>query len=408
MQDVMSPKYSPKALLPGAKSVKVKQVNPRVITIVGLIIGFALAILLFAIANRGKASGNLAQTYTPNKMQGESALPPVLGKNKPSDNLGMRPEVADQAKSFRQIQEKHTDDENRPFQQELRRWHEQQLIAQLNREQQAFVSEMNTGAGGQGSQNSAAEDEIGPQAIRLTSTSPNSILEGQADTTATIDTNLQRRKEAFAQSEVMSDHYLPYRKEKPRSPYEIKQGSVIPGVMITGINSDLPGQIIGQVSQHVYDTVSGDNLLIPQGSKIVGSYDSFIALGQERAMVIWRRLIFPDGNAIDLINMSGADQAGYAGFQDQVNNHYMKIFGSAILLSLVGAGYQISQPASGSGETPRDILAAEVGRQLSTVSGELIRRNMNIQPTIEIRPGYRFNIMVNKDIILEPYQEGAQ
>ena len=177
--------------------------------------------------------------------------------------------------------------------------------------------------------------------------------------------------------------------------------------MISGINSDLPGQIMAQVSQNVFDTVSGRKLLIPQGTRLVGSYDSFVAIGQERALVAWRRLIFPDGKSLELLNMGGADQGGYAGFNDQVNNHYTKIFGSAMLLSLVGAGYQLSQPQPRVGEalSSREIVAAQMGQQLSQVSSEMMRRNMQIQPTIEIRPGYRFNVMVNHDMILEPYGE---
>jgi type IV secretion system protein VirB10 len=217
---------------------------------------------------------------------------------------------------------------------------------------------------------------------------------------------MQGRKEAFAEKEIASG-YLPTRKEALLSPYEVKQGTVIPGIMISGINSDLPGQIIAQVSQNVYDTATGSYLLIPQGTRLVGSYDSFVAIGQERAMVAWRRLQFPDGASLDILNMPGTDDAGYAGFNDQVNEHYMKIFGSAILLSLVGSGYQLSQPPQRAGDpiTPRDVVAAQIGQQLAQVSGEVIRRNMQIQPTIEIRPGYRFNIMVNKDMILEPYRE---
>jgi type IV secretion system protein VirB10 len=102
--------------------------------------------------------------------------------------------------------------------------------------------------------------------------------------------------------------------------------------------------------------------------------------------------------------MPGADQGGYSGFNDQVNNHYFKIFGSAIILSFLGAGFQLSQPDShGEFPTNREIVAAETARNLNQVGGELMRRRMNIQPTLEIRPGYRFNIIVNKDIILEPY-----
>jgi type IV secretion system protein VirB10 len=220
------------------------------------------------------------------------------------------------------------------------------------------------------------------------------------------DPNLQGRKEAFSEKERASG-YLPTRKQAQLSPYEVKQGTVIPGIMISGINSDLPGQIIAQVSQNVYDTATGKHLMIPQGTRLVGGYDSYVAVGQERAMVAWRRLQFPDGAVLDILNMPGADEGGYAGFNDQVNNHYVKIFGSAIMLSLVGAGYQLSQPTEHVGDpvTAQNILAAQIGQQLSQVSGEMIRRNMQIQPTIEIRPGYRFNVMVNKDMILEPYVE---
>jgi type IV secretion system protein VirB10 len=124
-------------------------------------------------------------------------------------------------------------------------------------------------------------------------------------------------------------------------------------------------------------------------------------------MVAWHRLQFPDGDTMELGNMGGADQAGYAGFNDKVNNHYWRIFGSAALLSLISAGAQLSQPdesGNGSEITANELLAAELGRQWGQVGQEMTRRNLNIQPTLEIRPGYRFNVMVNKDLILEPYR----
>ena len=221
---------------------------------------------------------------------------------------------------------------------------------------------------------------------------------------ASTDPNMQGRKERFFNSSRTPSGYLRQRKMAPVSPFEIKRGSIIPAILVTGINSDLPGLIKGQVSQNVYDTATGSHLLIPQGTMVVGSYDSFIALGQERAMVVWNSLVFPDTSTLELEGMAGADQSGYAGFNDQVNHHYMKIFGSAILLSLVGAGYQMTQPTSKSeGISAREIVAAQLGQQLNQVSSELIRRNMRIQPTIEIRPGYKFNVMVSKDIILTPY-----
>ncbi len=196
-------------------------------------------------------------------------------------------------------------------------------------------------------------------------------------------------------------------KERSTSPYEVKMGSVIPAILVSGINSDLPGQIIGQVSQNIYDSVRGEHLLIPQGSKVIGTYNSMLALGQERVLLVWQRLIFPNGDSIDLGGMGGTDQGGYAGFKDQVNNHFMKIYGNAVLLSLVGAGFQMSQRNSNQQSTPEQIIAAQMGINLTNLSSELLRKQIQVQPTIEIRPGYRFNVMVSRDMILEPYSDAA-
>ena len=129
-------------------------------------------------------------------------------------------------------------------------------------------------------------------------------------------------------------------KMKPLSPFEVKAGTYITAALETGIDSDLPGSIKAQVSENVYDTVSGNYILIPQGAKIIGQYDSKVSFGQNRALVVWNRIIFPDGSSIDLEKMSGVDISGYAGFSDKLNNHYLKIYGNAVLLSLMGAGYE--------------------------------------------------------------------
>lgn len=188
---------------------------------------------------------------------------------------------------------------------------------------------------------------------------------------------------------------------------EIKAGTIIPGVMVGGVNSDLPGQIIGQVRENVYDTATGQHLLIPAGSRLVGTYDSTVTTGQERVLVAWQRIIYPDGSSVSLDLMPGADTSGYAGFTDQVSNHYWRIFGNAFMLSLFSAGIQLSQPQSDSqfgGYNSQQILAAEIGRQLGQLGMEMARRNMRIQPTLEIRPGYRFVVMVTKDIVLPPWE----
>jgi type IV secretory pathway VirB10-like protein len=198
--------------------------------------------------------------------------------------------------------------------------------------------------------------------------------------------------------------------EAPRSPYELRAGFVVPATLISGINSDLPGQIMAQVSQDVYDTATGKWKLIPQGSRLVGRYSSDVAYGQSRVLIAWQRIVFPDGKAMDIGSMPGADSAGYAGFNDQVNNHYVRLFASAFLMSGVTAGITYSQrqnQAQGTLGSPTagSALSEALGQQLGQVTAQLIAKNMNIAPTLEIRPGYRFNVIVTKDMTFsKPYQ----
>lgn len=201
---------------------------------------------------------------------------------------------------------------------------------------------------------------------------------------------------------------LQQRVEAPASPYELRAGFIIPAIMISGINSNLPGQVMAQVSQNVYDTATGKHLLIPQGTRLVGAYNSDIAYGQKRVLMAWQRLVFPDGKALDIEAMPGADGAGMAGFEDQVNNHYFRTFTSAFLLSGVIAAVSMSQPQTQSQSNPysnqrraSDALTEALGQTLGTTMGEMIRKNLNISPTIEIRPGYRFNVMATKDIVFK-------
>jgi type IV secretory pathway VirB10-like protein len=203
-----------------------------------------------------------------------------------------------------------------------------------------------------------------------------------------------------------SDDYLNAGIQHPRSPYEVIAGTVIPATMIGGIDSDMPGEIIGQVRENVYDTATGKYLLIPQSSRLMGVYSSAVTYGQTRVLVAWNRIIYPNGDSIDLGQMPGSDIGGYAGFNDQVNNHYLRMFGSAILASLFSAGAQLSQPQSNSNGTitSTQILAASLGQQANSVGTMLISRGLDIQPTLTIRNGYLFNIMVTKDMVLQPWQ----
>lgn len=218
------------------------------------------------------------------------------------------------------------------------------------------------------------------------------------------DLNQQARKEQFVETERRFGYSTEPRRA-PLTPYELRVGTVLPAVLLGGINSDLPGLVQAQVVQDVRDTRSGRHVLIPQGSRLIGGYDSRVSFGQRRVLVVWHRVMFPDSSTLELGAMPGVDQAGFAGVRDQVRTHFLRIFGSATLLSFLGAGAQLAQPEDDSpGElSPRELLIAEMAREWNQLGQQMIRRGMNVQPTLIIRPGYRFNVLVNKDLILEPY-----
>lgn len=202
--------------------------------------------------------------------------------------------------------------------------------------------------------------------------------------------------------------------QAPRTPYELRAGFIIPATLISGINSELPGQIVAQVAQDVYDTATGKFKLVPQGSRLVGSYAAEPSFGQSRVLVAWQRIVFPDGKALDIGSMPGADSAGYGGLNDKVDNHYFRVFGSALLMSGVVAGVSYSQNQnqnqgqSGNGtnnrQTAGSALSEAVGQQLGLVMAQMIAKNLNVSPTLEIRPGFRFNVIVTKDLTFtKPY-----
>lgn len=189
--------------------------------------------------------------------------------------------------------------------------------------------------------------------------------------------------------------------QNPGSRFELRAGSFIPATLQTGINSALPGQIVAIVSQDVRDTARGQHVLIPQGSKLIGSYGNNINEGQERLLVAWQRIQWPDGKVLDIGAMPGADGAGSSGFKDQVNTHFWRLFGSALLMSGITAGISIGQGqfgAQGGKQTVTGVMSQSLGTQLGQLTEEMIRRQMNVAPTLEIRPGYRLNVSVTKDL----------
>ena len=224
------------------------------------------------------------------------------------------------------------------------------------------------------------------------------------------DPTADKDKEAFfSRAEKDSTWILPHTRTAGQ-PLELKTGAVIPGAMITGINSDLPGNIIAQVSQNVVDSATGRNLLIPQGAKLFGVYDSRVIYGQERVLVAWNRIVFPDGSAVTLGAMPGSDMAGNAGYTDKMNNHYLRIFGSAILMSSItgGMSYSMDSLDNSNSDSDKPTLQNEMGAALASQLGQatlqILQKNLNIAPTLEIRPGYQFNVIVTKDMVFQsPY-----
>jgi type IV secretion system protein VirB10 len=208
------------------------------------------------------------------------------------------------------------------------------------------------------------------------------------------------KNESWMENAKRSYDYIDSKKTKPVSKYEIKAGSIIPGILITAINSELPGQVLGQVSENVYDTATGKYLLIPQGTKIVGIYNADVTYGQNRIMIAWNRLIFPDGQTLNIGAMNGTDKAGQGGFEDQVDHHYFRIFGSAFLMTLFNGDMTIKD-----GQLVIRRQNAQTERKETTLektAAKMIEKQMDIAPTIKIRSGYKFNIFVTKDMVLEP------
>ncbi|MUO31020.1 IncP-type conjugal transfer protein TrbI [Agrobacterium vitis] len=217
-----------------------------------------------------------------------------------------------------------------------------------------------------------------------------------------VDPNTQGAKEDFFNADLKELGYLPNRVVPQQSPFELKRGSVIPATLITGINSDLPGRIAAQVSQSVYDSATGHRLLIPQGTKLFGRYDSKVSFGQKRVLVVWTDIIFPNGSTLQIGGMSGTDAQGHSGFSDRVNNHYLKTFGSAVLIALIGTGIDMAVPESSTlatQDTASDATRRNFAETFGRAADRTIQRNMDVQPTLEIRPGYKFNVLVDQDIV---------
>ncbi|MDR6428095.1 type IV secretion system protein VirB10 [Variovorax paradoxus] len=222
-----------------------------------------------------------------------------------------------------------------------------------------------------------------------------------------VEQNRQDRKEAFLANAGDTGTRNPGSLQLPASPYQVMAGTVIPAALVTGINSDLPGQVVANVTEAVYDTATGRHLLIPQGSRLIGRYDSQVAFGQRRVLLVWTRLILPDTSSVALDRLPGIDPAGYAGLEDAIDWHWDRILAGAALSTLLGVGAELATPQNRTDQDGnRLVIAVREGAQdtVNQAGQEITKRNASIQPTLTIRRGFPMRVMVNKDLVLRPYQ----
>jgi len=200
------------------------------------------------------------------------------------------------------------------------------------------------------------------------------------------------------------DDYLKSTRTPPISSYEIKAGWEISAVMEQALNSDLPDEGKALVTSNVYDTATGRFVLIPQGARLVGEYNSQLGYGQDGVQVVWSRVIYPDGSSLDLSGTLGQDEHGFSGFRDKIDHHYKRLIGFAVLTSMFAAASNISQNQNRSVlvyPNPGQVAGSAVGQQVSDLGAQVTRKNLNVQPTVKIPAGYRFNVRVNRDIVFD-------
>ena len=260
-------------------------------------------------------------------------------------------------------------------------------------------------------QASATDQAAGaPSRFRPSITKPGPLAEelakasqGMLDRSSETIPSSQVRKLAFANAKADTETTNPHALSPPPSAYAVMAGSIIPASLVTGLNSDLPGATIAQVTENVFDTVTGEHLLVPQGTRLVGKYDSVVAFGQKRALVVWSRLILPNGNSVVIENLPATDIAGYAGLEDDVDFHTWQLLKGVALASLIGVGTQLSI-----GNNQNDLVTAlrqSVQQSTNQAGQRLVERELDVQPTITVRPGWPLRVIVSKDLVLKPYHD---
>lgn len=403
-----------------------------VMIVIVLVIAF-LGVIFYGLASRGlrmgdatglgESAGNPASTFADQLKRGvgdaiigeptpATSPPPVPAATKeepaanpfktpPAQQAGIRPEPALEPETVWRARLQREQEE-----QYLRERHRQDM-ARLQANDAAYDAPIaidRSKLDGRSVSSTARPGEPSRPAGSGTSGSPDLLAAALRAGAGGInpDPNGQRAKEDFFNADLKSLGYLPNRVVPQLSPFELKRGSVIPATLITGINSDLPGRITAQVSQNVYDSATGHRLLIPQGTKLLGRYDSKVSFGQSRVLVVWTDIIYPNGSTLQIGGMAGTDAQGYGGFRDKVDRKWLETFGSAILIALIGTGIDMAIPQNNdpfNSNSPEDAARINFAETFGRMAEQTIQRNMDVQPTLEIRPGYKFNVLVDQDIV---------
>lgn len=338
------------------------------------------------------------QTFQPAPPAAAPAENPFTPAAKPKEVVALPPQQLEPEEIWRARLQRDADEQ-------YFRERQRQRMARLQANDTAYdspiavsVDKLNAVEGEQAARSTSAGATVpGGSAADLYSAALKAGLGGQ-----NLDPNAQGAKEDFFNADLKEVGYLPNRVVPQQSRYELKRGSVIPATLITGINSDLPGRITAQVSQNVYDSATGHYLLIPQGTKLFGRYDSKVSFGQSRVLVVWTDIIFPNGSTLQIGGMAGTDAQGYGGLSDKVDRHYLRTFGSAILLAMIGTGIDMAVPESSTLATQdaaSDAARRNFAETFGRVTERTITKSLDVQATLRIRPGYNFNIIVDQDMV---------
>ena len=378
---------------------RVTRLSRKVLIGLGGVSGLAIAAALFFALDtsrrQGEAPSELYNTENRTPADGLANLPkdytgiPKLGPALPGD-LGkpiLKAQEEGKPVIVPSIQTPRADPE------------EQRRLAEI---EAARVAKLFTDSRGE------RNDTNPPVSTRTSTTDPNALTQPEAvpPLDAGAAQNMQDRKLAFVNAEADRRTISPDRVEEKASPYVLQAGSVIAAALITGIKSDLPGSITAQVTENVYDSPSGAHLLIPQGARLIGQYDSQVAFGQSRVLLVWNRVVMPDGISIVLERLQGTDPQGFSGLEDEVDYHWGQLFKAAALSTLLGVGTQIGSDDEES-EIAQAIRESAQGTA-SNVGQQIVGRQLNIHPTLTIRPGFSVRVIVNRDLVMQPYEAAKE